>query len=167
LSEILIFKMNWRKILLVVSAVPAFLAIVSADTGVAESAGSAKYSASNYFYGGYSYGEKCAVPPLKQALLAASSVFTGKVLSMTQVERGKTFEFEVEKYWKGTGSKKLKVTVYESSRFQAFYRQDGKYLVFARIDEDAGLIDGRCSRSKDIADAADDIRSLGKAKVPK
>jgi hypothetical protein len=52
-------------------------------------------------------------------------------------------------------------------RFQAFYQVGGKYLVFARANDEGDLTDGRCSRSKDVSDATDDIKGLGKSKKPR
>ncbi len=153
--------MKIRKLLLGVLAVSTFLAAVSSNSVIIRSASLSDSSS------GSSASAKCAVPPLKQAYAGANSVFTGKVLSITQNERAKTFEFEVEKYWKGSKSKKISVKVYESTRFQAFYRVGGKYLVFARAEDEGVLTDGRCSRSKDISDAADDLKGLGKARKPR
>ena len=110
---------------------------------------------------------KCRVPPFKEAYAGAKAVFVGEVVTISQNERGKTFEFKVEKYWKGSRSKKATVLVYESSRFQAFYQAGQEYLVFASDDGENGLRDGRCSRSNRIADAAADMKLLGKAKRPR
>jgi hypothetical protein len=145
--------MKMRKIFWTILAVSTFLAAASSNIATVESASFISSSSS----------AKCGVPPLKQAYAAANSVFIGKVTKVTQNERGKTFEFRAEKYWKGSKSKNIKVTVYESTRFQAFYQVGGKYLVFARAEENK-LVDGRCSRSKDFSDAAEDIRGLGKSR---
>jgi hypothetical protein len=110
---------------------------------------------------------KCRIPPFKEAYRGASSVFTGTITEVVQNERGKTFEFQVEKYWKGSSQKKVRVTVYETSRYQAFYQTGKKYLVFASADDEGGLRDGRCSRSGDIAGASADLKALGKGKRPR
>jgi hypothetical protein len=149
--------MKMRKILLTVLAGSTFfLALpsnssntVNADViGVAESA-------------------KCGIPPFPVAYAAAKAVFVGQVVKVTQNERGKTFDFQVEKYWKGSKSKKASVMVYETSRYQAFYENGKKYLVFASVGEKGVLLDGRCSRSNDIVEAAADMKALGRAKIPR
>jgi len=150
--------MKIRKILLAALAVSTFLVAVSSNstsTVIAATAGETSAEA------------KCAIPPFARAYADAKAIFTGKVLSVAQNDRGKTFEFQVEKYWKGSKSKKVKVTVYETPRFQAFYQAGKRYLVFAGVEDDGNLTDGRCSRSVDIASAAADLKALGKAKKPR
>jgi hypothetical protein len=110
---------------------------------------------------------KCAIPPFKEAFAASSAVFTGKVKSEKKEGDVKTFEFEVEKYWKGAGRKKIKINVYETARYQAFFEVGGKYLVYATAAEDKTLRVGRCSRSRDAGDATEDLGKLGKGKRPK
>ncbi len=110
---------------------------------------------------------KCRIPPFREAYTEANTIFSGKIIGVVQNERGKAFEFQVEKYWKGRSRKKVKVTVFESSRYQAIYEMGKRYLVFAGADDEGSLRDGRCSRSNNIADAAADLRSLGKGKRPR
>jgi hypothetical protein len=111
--------------------------------------------------------EKCAIPPFGQAYKFSKAVFIGKVLSVREEDSKKIFEFKVEKYWKGIKAKNVEVGIYETTRYQAWYKVGGRYLVFARATDDGKLIDGRCSRSKDAADsnAADDLKQLGKGKI--
>jgi hypothetical protein len=110
--------------------------------------------------------EKCAVPTLKVAFDSSTAVFVGKVLSETSDGDVKTFEFQVERYWKGVKSKKIKVSVRETSRYQAWYQVEERYLVYAREDE-GKLYDGRCSASKPLEQASVDLKKLGKAKTPR
>ena len=149
--------MKTRKLILTVLAVSTFLIAVSSNSVKTASAAPAKETEAG----------KCAIPSFKMAYAGAHSVFVGKVTSMTRDERGKTFTFLVEKYWKGNKRKKAEVTVYESTRYQAFYQPGKRYLVFAGAEDDGRLTDGRCSRSTDIADAAADIKALGKFKKPR
>lgn len=110
---------------------------------------------------------KCAIPNLKTALRNSGAVFVGKVLSVTKNGDEKIFEFRVEKYWKGARRKKIKVSVLENNRFQAWFQVGESYLVFARADEDGKLRDGRCSASKTLSEASGDLKELGRAKVPR
>ncbi|HEX8246990.1 MAG TPA: hypothetical protein VF599_02305 [Pyrinomonadaceae bacterium] len=110
---------------------------------------------------------KCAIPNTKTALQNSSAVFAGEVLSETKNGNERTFEFRVGKYWKGFGKKKIKVSVYESARYQAWFQVGKSYLVFARTDEDRRLRDGRCSGSKLLSEASEDLKALGRAKIPR
>jgi hypothetical protein len=149
--------MKMRKILSAVLAVSTFLIAVSSNS--VKAAGAAAVSKTG--------AAKCAVPPFKIAFAGANSVFVGKVRKVAQNGRGKTFTFQVEKYWKGSKSKKTEVTVFETTRYQAFYEAGKRYLVFAAADDEGNLTDGRCSRSTGIADADADLKALGKAKKPR
>jgi hypothetical protein len=150
-------SMKMRKILLMAPAVLVLGLTVSSNLPETAHAAVASENAS----------AKCRMPPFPEAYAGAKAVFTGKVISMTQNERGKTFAFRVEKYWKGSRSKKASVTVSETTRYQAFYESGKRYLVFAVADERGNLRDGRCSRSIAIADAGPDLKALGKAKIPR
>lgn len=111
--------------------------------------------------------ERCAIPSFKTAFGQAGAVFTGEVLSVEKNGDTKTFEFKVEKYWKGAGNRKIKINVYETPRYQAFFKEGEKYLVFADADMNGKFYVGRCSRSREISGAAEDLKSLGKAKMPR
>lgn len=111
--------------------------------------------------------KKCAIPSFKSAFGRARAVFTGEVLSVEKNGDTKTFEFRVEKYWKDASSRKIQINVYETPRYQAFFKKGEKYLVFADAGEDGKFYVGRCSRSREIGGAAEDLKSLGKAKVPR
>ncbi|HEY0427913.1 MAG TPA: hypothetical protein VGC76_09035 [Pyrinomonadaceae bacterium] len=109
---------------------------------------------------------KCAIPPFKEAFQAASKVFVGAVKSERKEGNTRIFEFEVEKYWKGASGRKIEISVYETARYQAWFKVGGKYLVYAETDEDKAFRVDRCSRSRDASDAADDLKKLGKGKRP-
>jgi hypothetical protein len=110
---------------------------------------------------------KCAIPSFKAAFQNSSAVFVGEVLSESKNGDEKTFEFRVLKYWKGAGRKKIEVSVNETARYQAWYQVGEKYLVFARTGEDGRLRDGRCSASKLLSEASKDLKTLGRAKIPR
>jgi hypothetical protein len=111
---------------------------------------------------------KCAPPSFQSAFRQSKAVFVGEVLSEEKDGDVKTFKFEVEKYWKGAGEKTLEVKVYESTRFQAWFKTGEKYLIFASADANGDLRDkARCSRSKNIENASEDLALLGEAKKPR
>ncbi len=110
---------------------------------------------------------RCAIRSLKDAFSNSEAVFSGKVLSVKKNGDTKTFEFKVEKYWKGAKAKKIKINVYETPRYQAFFEVGEKYLVFAEITEDGELRNVRCSRTRALSAAAEDLNSLGKGKIPR
>ena len=111
--------------------------------------------------------KKCAITSFQKAFGRAGAVFTGEVLSAEKNGDTKTFIFEVEKYWKGANKRKIKINVYETSRYQAFFKEGEKYLVFADADASGNFYVGRCSRSREMTGVAEDLRSLGKAKTPR
>jgi hypothetical protein len=110
---------------------------------------------------------RCAIPSFQKAFEQAGAVFAGEVLSVEKNGDTKTFEFRMDKYWKGAGKRTIKINVYETPRFQAFFKPGEKYLVFAEADTSGKLHVVRCSRSREISGAAEDLKSLGKAKTPR
>ncbi|MEZ5345506.1 MAG: hypothetical protein R2681_08130 [Pyrinomonadaceae bacterium] len=113
-------------------------------------------------------GVKCAIPKFDAEYENSKAVFVGTVIKVEKEGDKRIFEFEVDKYWKGVESKTVIVAVTENMRFQAQFKLDGQYLVFAKDDEEGGLWDGRCSRSKDLTgfggEVEEDLKKLGEAK---
>jgi hypothetical protein len=107
---------------------------------------------------------KCAISSFKQAFQNSKAVFVGEVLSEEKRGDTKTFEFKVEKYWKGAGSRAVEINVYETARYQAWFRSGERYLIYADSDENGRLRVGRCSRSREISQASEDLRQLGKGR---
>jgi hypothetical protein len=111
---------------------------------------------------------KCRVLSFEEAYKESEAIFVGEVLSVEKNGDVKVFKFKVEKYWKGKDEKNVEVGVYESTRFQAWFKVGEKYLVYANLDDDGKLQDSaRCSRSKEEADASEDLAKLGEGKRPK
>lgn len=109
---------------------------------------------------------KCAIPNFENAFRNSKAVFVGKVTNVTKVGDDRVFEFAVEKYWKGAVKKRMTVSFYETTRYQAWFKLGETYLMFAGGDPDGQLTVGRCSRSKDLSQAGEDLKKLGKAKQP-
>ena len=112
------------------------------------------------------FSAKCAIPSFRQAFQKSANVFVGKVISESKKGDYRIFQFEAAKYWKGAKTKKITVEVYETPRFQAWFEVGGEYLIFAEQNE-GKLQVSRCSRSKELSDAKDDLKLLGKGKKSK
>jgi predicted nucleic-acid-binding Zn-ribbon protein len=110
---------------------------------------------------------KCATPNFAEAKVRAAAIFVGKVISVTEEGSSKIFEFQVSKTWKGDSKKTVKVTYFESVRYQPIYEVGKEYLMFAESGDDKVLHVYRCSRSAATENAADDLKLLGKAKKSK
>lgn len=112
---------------------------------------------------------KCAMMKFDKAFKNAKAVFVGEVIGMEKDGNKKIFEFKVKRFWKGIKDTKVKVAVRESPRFQAPYDVGETHLVFAKDDENGGLWDGRCSRSRDLdgfsPSLKEDLKKLGDGKT--
>lgn len=113
------------------------------------------------------FNSKCAISSFNDAYKNSEAVFVGEILSEKKDGNIKTFDFKVEKYWKGTDSKKIKINVYETTRYQAWFKVGKSYLVYTSKDEDGNLRVSRCSRSKDVEYATEDLQKLGRGKKPR
>jgi len=107
---------------------------------------------------------RCAVANLKTEYANSKAVFVGEVLNVASDGDVKTFTFKIEKRWKGaTAGKTIKIDVQETTRYQAWFAVGEKYLVFARGSEtDEKLWERRCSRTKSLENASEDISELEK-----
>lgn len=111
---------------------------------------------------------KCRALSFEEAYRESEAIFVGEVLSAEKIGDDKVFKFKVEKYWKGKDAQNVEVSVYESTRYQAWFKTGEKYLVFANSDEEGVLRDAaRCSRSKNLENASEDLTKLGEGKRPK
>lgn len=144
--------MKIRYVLTAAFLVSAFAAGVASDRASVESAG---------------FTRKCYISPFNEAFSRASAVFSGEVISEEKIGDTRRFVFRVEKYWKGKDASKIEISVNENARYQAWFKEGGRYLIFANADSDGSLVVGRCSRSKDLEFAAEDLKKLGKGKIPR
>lgn len=110
---------------------------------------------------------KCYIAPVKEEFSRSSAVFLGDVIREEKNGDIRTFEVRVERYWKGKDSKTISFDVHENTRYQAWFKKNGRYLIYATAGDDGRLRVGRCSRSREIEKAADDIAKLGKGKIPR
>ena len=111
---------------------------------------------------------KCAIQPFNRAFQAAAAVFRGKVVRAEKNGDVRTFDFEVEEFWKGKSGRRVRIDVYETARFQAWFKKGEEYLVYGEPanDEKANPRVSRCSRSRSIEMAAEDLKQLGRGKSP-
>jgi hypothetical protein len=111
---------------------------------------------------------KCRISDFKTEYADAKAVFLGEITNVETDGDVKIFTFKVEKYWKGAANKKIEINVQQTMRYQAWFKVGEKYLVFARGDESGEkLWERRCSRTKALANASEDLQQLGKGKIPR
>ncbi len=109
----------------------------------------------------------CVMPGAPRDELGQSSaVFTGTVSSIRSAllpfGTGKTVTFAVDKTWKGVTDKRLIVATAKDSAECGFpFTTGGQYLVYARNEGGQSLSASLCSRTKELAQAADDLTALG------
>lgn len=113
------------------------------------------------------FGAKCAIRSFEIAYRQSKAVFVGEVVGDEKNGDVRRFDFKVEKYWKGADAKRVEIHVYETARFQAWFKKSGKYLIYAPEDEDGKLRVDRCSRSRDAEFAEEDLQKLGEGKIPR
>lgn len=117
----------------------------------------------------------CAsVPPPETALRESDAVFSGIVLSVRETRAGVVrssadpveVTFRVTEVWKGVGTDRVTVRTAASTASCGFGFVEGMpYIVYAR-ETNLGLSTGLCTRTADLALAADDLAALGKGTVP-
>ena len=111
---------------------------------------------------------KCAIPKQPAAFEEAAAVFVGEILKEEKNGDVRSFEFRVEKYWKGAKREKIRIDVYETTRYQSWFKTGERYLIYATAASRKGnLRVVRCSRSRAVSEAADDLKQLGKGKNPR
>ena len=118
----------------------------------------------------------CLQTSVTDAFAQADVVFTGRVVSIrlgNPLEPGVIstadpvlIALDVSGYWKGPVSRVITVTTRRSEMSCGFTFQTGRdYLIYAYKGE-AGRTTDLCSRTRSVTKAADDLKSLGVAKVP-
>lgn len=115
----------------------------------------------------------CRCLPIKPSANISRSlaVFSGKVIKITfkqpPHEMGRyTVTFEVERVWKGEMKKRMTLITRPSS-CDVLFREGESYLVFASMLYDgSGLTTHKCSRTGLVGDRKEDIKLLGKGKIP-
>jgi len=108
-----------------------------------------------------------AAPSPVAAAQASHAVFTGKVVSVTDVKGQydiprKEFKFTVARTFKGQLDAEVIVTTSDNSAAcgRTYGEVGSEWLVYAGVDSMGGLDDNLCSRSMILADATNDIAEL-------
>lgn len=112
------------------------------------------------------FAARCATAPFERAFAQSKAVFVGEAVSDEKSGDVRTFEFQVERFWKGNVGKRVAIEVYETPRFQLNFEKGEKYLIYAP-EIDGKLRVSRCSRSSRVDSAEEDLQKLGKGKVPR
>ena len=110
----------------------------------------------------------CAPPPApKIALENSAAVFVGRVTAVKNSQFNNKFQFSVSKQWKGIDGKTASiVSATNSAACGIVFDKDRDYLVYAyKIEGDDQLRTNLCTRTKRVADAADDLAELGAPKT--
>ncbi|MCI0412134.1 hypothetical protein L0222_04940 [bacterium] len=109
-----------------------------------------------------SYPCSCVFPTFEEQWETASAVFRGKVIRVEPQQEGKRrIELEVVKNWKGPDEKVISVFSAEDSAMCGYPFETGKeYLVFATGKDKLHV--SLCSRTKQIAEADEDLHLLEK-----
>jgi hypothetical protein len=119
---------------------------------------------------------KCMLPPVEAAREDSTAVFEGRVLSIEDVPPAKdapgigekVVTLAVVRTWKGL-ERDERITVSTNAESAACgynFAKDTSYLVYARSGEDTKLNVSSCSRTKPLADAAEDLQVLGAGSTP-
>ena len=124
------------------------------------------------------YACSCAVAPTpRQALREAKAVFIGEVISTEVFDIKDDFgtqqvvrvRFAVSRFWKGITDSEAIVHTSSHEMSCGFYFEKGKkYLVYAYPDrwKLGALETGICSRTREVTNAAKDLRAIGKGNKP-
>jgi hypothetical protein len=108
----------------------------------------------------------CIPPkPPGEALKQASVVFAGEVSSIKTEKNSAIIEIKVEKVWKG---QVIKTIVLETSKWESdcgySFSIGKRYLIYAGGKEP--FTASRCSRTKLLDSALEDLKELGEGKEP-
>jgi hypothetical protein len=116
----------------------------------------------------------CSCVPPKNALQEleqAAAVFTGKLVELVKhgPEAGLFARVEaviaVERTWKGVDKKTVSVFTSSHSASCGYGFKEGReYLVYAFQDAEGRLTTTICSRTRQVKDAAEDLKELGEGK---
>jgi hypothetical protein len=108
-------------------------------------------------------------PPPKQALEAATAVFSGKVVEIKPGDQPfapRQVTFTVDRSFKGIDGGRVVVTTAADGAMCGFAFQQGKsYLVYCYGDKKS-LSTNICTRTKSMETAVEDLKDLGEGKKP-
>lgn len=103
----------------------------------------------------------CAKPrEVEEEYKTAVAVFSGKVISVAQSAGSTKVKIRVEKIWKGGLSKTIEIRGGGMCGYN--FTAGKKYLIYASGTIENGLSASLCSRTKNLSDAAEDLKVLNK-----
>lgn len=112
----------------------------------------------------------CIVPNSpKRELETSTAVFSGKCISVEIKEQQKIVTFEVDRVWKGDVGRKVVVTTGMGGGdcgYRFTTKGDGTYLVYC-YGKPQTLGTNICTRTRSLAEGAQDIKELGEGNKPK
>jgi len=119
------------------------------------------------FFPAICYPCTCVFPTFEEQWEAATAVFRGKVTQIEPNDEGHLrIELEVLRNWKGPEDKTIQVLSAENTAMCGYpFETHKEYLVFATGKEKLQVC--LCSRTKQIADAAEDLEQLKKKEEKK
>lgn len=115
---------------------------------------------------------KCAIATVEEGRADASALFEGRVISIEEKSQEGAMpvnqvKLAVVRSWKGLDQEEqvVVITNTQSAACGYTFAKDTSYLVYAR-ESDGHLDVSLCSRTRPIADAAEDLAKLGAGATP-
>lgn len=99
-----------------------------------------------------------------EELKAATSVFAGKAIKVSEAEGRRVAEFDVERVWKGAVSRRLSVHT-DTHLYGSRFEEGETYLVYAFGEKE--LSTSGCTRTKPLRSASQDLAELGEGRAVK
>jgi hypothetical protein len=109
----------------------------------------------------------CLPPPSPvEAAEQAVAVFEGRTFGVVREGQHNRFTFEVTRVWKGEVGTRVDVWSHsQSATCGRGFESGASYVVYAG-SRDGHLVDGLCSRTREISRASEDLEALGTARTP-
>ncbi len=102
----------------------------------------------------------------RKEMKKSDAVFAGEVVEAGVGGSSNRYKFRVERYWKGVKEEYVVISVGYGLCAGPF-AVGQKWLIYAFEDEREGLMSDVCTRTTPLAQAADDLKALGKGKPVK
>jgi hypothetical protein len=99
-----------------------------------------------------------------EELKAATRVFSGTAMKVTEADSKRVAEFEVERVWKGALSRRIAVSS-GTHLYGSRFKEGETYLVFAFGGKE--LSTSICTRTKPLSSASRDLAELGEGQAVK
>ncbi len=97
-----------------------------------------------------------------EELKAATSVFSGRAIKVSEAEGRRVAEFDVERVWKGAVSRRQSVRT-GTHLYGSRFKEGETYLVYAFGEKE--LSTSSCTRTKPLRSASQDLAELGEGQA--